>query len=89
MRQIIKPRYLGDGVYAHYNGFTTGHHDPHRAQNVIALEDTVYDEVVRFGKEALLARRIIIHLRTHDAVSTANELGVDIELVREIEERLK
>ena len=40
-------RYLGDGVYASFDGYgivlTTGHHDPRQAESVISMEPPVVE----------------------------------------------
>jgi hypothetical protein len=40
-------RYLGDGVYAHFDGYsiiiTTGHHAPRQAEKTVCLEPDVLD----------------------------------------------
>jgi hypothetical protein len=45
-------RYLGDGVYAQFDGYgivlTTGHHDPVEASNAIVLEPEVVNAFVNY-----------------------------------------
>lgn len=45
-------RYLGDGVYAHFDGFqvwlTANHHDPREATDKIALEAETLDAFLRY-----------------------------------------
>lgn len=51
----MNPQYLGDGVYASWNGeqiiLTTGHHDPANADNVIFLEPDVLRALDAFRKK--------------------------------------
>lgn len=50
----MEPRYLGDGVYAVFDGYHVllrlGSHDNTTGQ--IALESEVFDAVKKFGNEA-------------------------------------
>ena len=47
--------YLGDGVYAHFDGWhimlTTGHHNILDAHNIIALEPEVLAKLDRYRKD--------------------------------------
>ena len=50
----MKPRYLGDAVYANFDGYyvwlRTGSHDSQT--NLVALELGVFEALVHYGKEA-------------------------------------
>lgn len=50
-------RYLGDGVYAHFNGYsvvlTTGHHDPAVADNIIEMEPQVMGSLKRYETDLI------------------------------------
>lgn len=52
----MDPQYLGDGVYASFNGsqivLTTGDHDPAKADNTIYLEPEVIRAFVGFMERA-------------------------------------
>jgi hypothetical protein len=68
----MKPQYLGDGVYVSRLGpnlvLTTGHHDPDQADNVIALEPFVLENLRNYlGKE--LAEML---------AAKANEITIDL-----------
>jgi hypothetical protein len=92
--KLIEPRYLGDGVYAQFDGYrvilTTGHHNAGLADNIIFLEPEQASEVVKFCREARHVRNIVLHLNDgYDVVSIANKLDVDVELVREVKDALE
>lgn len=50
-----EPRYLGDGVYASFDGYhiwlTTGSHDMDRSDNKIALEPSVFAALVAYQRD--------------------------------------
>ena len=50
----MEPRYLGDGVYASFDGYhiwlVTGSHD--KPDNRVALEPFVFEAAMKYGKEA-------------------------------------
>lgn len=52
--KLPEPRYIGDGVYASFDGYhiiiTTGHHSKENADNVIALENIVFANLKNYGK---------------------------------------
>jgi hypothetical protein len=50
-----EPRYLGDGVYASFDGYhiwlTTGSHREEEATNKVALEPPVFDALHKYQQE--------------------------------------
>lgn len=52
MSDIIGPRYLGDGVYASFDGYhiwlQTGSHHEHEATNRIALDPEVFTALLQY-----------------------------------------
>lgn len=59
---MTNARYLGDAVYASYDGYgvmlTTGHHEPHKASNRIVLEPEIIEAFISYVatlKESLAA----------------------------------
>lgn len=56
----IEPTYLGDAVYASYDGYavvlTTGHHDPKLARAVIVMEPEVLWALDTYRKNIERAR---------------------------------
>lgn len=55
MNKLPEPRYIGDAVYASFDGYhiilTTGHHLRENADNVIALEDVVFANLKKYAKD--------------------------------------
>lgn len=55
----IHPRYLGDAVYATFDGYRiwllTGSHDEHVATNRIALEAEVFEALVKYQRDVVVA----------------------------------
>jgi hypothetical protein len=51
----MQPRYLGDGVYATFDGYhiwvKTGSHDDHECTNNIALEPDVFAALMAYGRD--------------------------------------
>jgi hypothetical protein len=56
MKKLPEPRYLGDGVYAKFDGYhvwlLTGSHEEREADNKIALEPSVFRALVKFHADA-------------------------------------
>ena len=49
--QAIQPEYLGDAVYASFDGYQIWLHlNDHRSPGLIALEPAVYDSLVDYAK---------------------------------------
>lgn len=50
-REPIEPTYLGDGVYASFDGYQMWLHlNDHRSPALIALEPSVYKSLVEYAK---------------------------------------
>jgi len=50
-QQLVQPVYLGDAVYASFDGYQIWLHlNDHRSQGVVALEPSVYASLRRFAK---------------------------------------
>lgn len=58
---MIEAEYLGDAVYASFDGhhviLTTGHHDPSQSQAMIALEPSVMVKLQRWNARLEAAKR--------------------------------
>jgi hypothetical protein len=52
---VIDPEYLGDGVYATFDGYhiwlTTGSHEHDEATNRIALEPAVFEALLKYQRK--------------------------------------
>ena len=55
MHTLTQSRYIGDGVYASFDGYqiilTTGSHLPQQANNIIALESQVLNSLVAYSTD--------------------------------------
>lgn len=55
-REILKPDYLGDGVYVHDKGYGLSLAVNHHLNEVIFLEDTVLLALINYAKRAELIK---------------------------------
>jgi len=50
--KLLEPRYLGDGVYVHDEGYGLHIAVNHHENKVVFLEDSVILELIQYAKEA-------------------------------------